>query len=54
MKHDRHMVIWGAGKIGRGFLGDLAYKSGYTMTFVDADERFVRQLEEQGPIPSTT
>ncbi|MCF7942078.1 MAG: C-GCAxxG-C-C family protein [Spirochaetia bacterium] len=48
MKHDRHMVIWGAGKIGRGFLGDLACKSGYTMTFVDADEHFVHKLSSQG------
>jgi mannitol-1-phosphate 5-dehydrogenase len=31
----------GAGKIGRGFLGHLAFRSGYSLTFVDTNQELV-------------
>jgi len=41
-------VIWGAGKIGRGFIGDLFSRSGYQITFVDSDEKLTEELGAQG------
>ncbi|MCX5661326.1 MAG: hypothetical protein NTW19_16715 [Planctomycetota bacterium] len=37
-------LIFGAGKIGRGFLGHLLSRSGYTLTFVDASPAVVERL----------
>jgi len=45
---NKSVVIWGAGKIGRGFIGDLFYRSGYQITFVDADRTLTGKLEQQG------
>jgi mannitol-1-phosphate/altronate dehydrogenase/sugar/nucleoside kinase (ribokinase family) len=44
----QQIVIWGAGKIGRGFVADLFYHAGYRLTFVDADEELVKSLRERG------
>jgi mannitol-1-phosphate 5-dehydrogenase len=38
------ILIWGAGKIGRGFLGDLFYQAGYDLVFVDRNEQVVEAL----------
>ncbi len=48
MKNEKNLVIWGAGKIGRGFLGDLAHRSGYGITFVDANRDFTDAFRRQG------
>ncbi len=42
---DRNIVIWGAGKIGRGFIGDIFHAAGYNLTFVDADRALVKALQ---------
>lgn len=44
---DKRIVIWGAGKIGRGFVADLFSAAGYALTFVDADEDLVASLRER-------
>lgn len=41
-------VMYGAGKVGRGFIGALMAKGGYRVTFVDADERLVALINERG------
>lgn len=45
-------VIFGAGNIGRGFLGLLLAQAGYSVTFVDVDEARVERLntEQQYPV----
>ena len=42
------IVIWGAGKIGRGFIGDLFFQAGYQITFIDADKKLTESLGAQG------
>ena len=41
-------VIFGAGNVGRGFLGQLFCESGYQVVFVDIDEPLIRALRSQG------
>jgi len=41
-------VIFGAGSVGRGFLGQLFSESGYEVVFVDIDETLVRALAGRG------
>lgn len=41
-------IIFGAGSVGRGFLGQLFAESGYEVVFVDIDERLVDALNRQG------
>jgi len=41
------IVIWGAGKIGRGFIADLFYKGGYEIIFVDSDGKLIDMLNRQ-------
>ena len=41
-------VIFGAGSVGRGFLGQLFNESGYEVVFVDVDEVLVEALACQG------
>ena len=41
---NKEIIIWGAGKIGRGFIADLAQAGEYKITFVDADEALVKEL----------
>ena len=41
-------VIFGAGNVGRGFLGQLFSESGYEVVFVDVDEALVRGLAQRG------
>ena len=42
------IVIWGAGRIGRGFAADLFEDAGYRITFVDTSEYLVTSLRNQG------
>lgn len=43
-----NILIWGAGRIGRGFAADLFDAAGYTITFVDQSESLVASLRERG------
>ena len=40
----RSAVMFGAGNIGRGFLGQLFSESGYEVVFIDVDEPLLRAL----------
>ncbi len=44
----KEAVIFGAGNIGRGFLGQLLSESGYLVTFVDVDRRLLETLNARG------
>lgn len=44
---DNSILIWGAGKIGRGFVGDIFYQAGYDLTFVDTNKELVDKLVSQ-------
>ena len=44
-------VIYGAGNIGRGFLGEIFFKAGYRITFIDINEKIVTSLNEKGSYP---
>ncbi len=41
-------IIFGAGKVGRGFLSQLLDNAGWDFTLVDADADFVQYLREEG------
>ena len=41
-------VHFGAGNIGRGFIGALFSRSGYHVTFVDIADNIIRKLNEEG------
>lgn len=40
-------IVFGAGNIGRGFIGQLLFQSGYEVTFADIDERLLTLLNER-------
>lgn len=42
------VMIWGAGRIGRGFAGDLFHAAGYQLVFVDQDATLIHRLRERG------
>ncbi len=42
------IVIWGAGKIGRGFVADLFHAAGYGIVLVDESATLIAQLREAG------
>ncbi|MGI6206783.1 MAG: mannitol-1-phosphate 5-dehydrogenase [Anaerolineae bacterium] len=48
MSAQRQSVVFGAGNVGRGFLGQLLSESGYRVLFVDVVEPLVRALAERG------
>ena len=43
----KKIVIFGAGKIGRSFLGQLFSRAGYEIVFVDKDEQLIDELNRQ-------
>ena len=45
---DQTIVIWGAGRIGRGFVADLFHHAGYRIVFVDKSAALVEQLRRAG------
>jgi len=44
---NKEVLIIGAGKIGRGFIGQLFYRSGYKLWFVDASKEIVDLLRKE-------
>ncbi|HEY3341828.1 MAG TPA: 2-dehydropantoate 2-reductase N-terminal domain-containing protein, partial [Anaerolineae bacterium] len=44
----REAVIFGAGNIGRGFIGQLYSESGYRVTFVDVDQPLLDAINRRG------
>ena len=44
----KQAIIFGAGNIGRGFMGQLFSESGYEVTFVDVDRPLLESLNERG------
>ncbi len=40
----RKVIIWGAGRIGRGFAAEIFYDNEYELHFVDSDEKLIEQL----------
>lgn len=51
-KHDLHkmkkMVLFGAGNIGRSFIGQLFSRSGYEVVFIDIMEPIIKALNKRG------
>jgi len=47
----KQAIQFGAGNIGRGFLGQLFYESGYRTVFVDVDRDLVTRLNREGAYP---
>ena len=47
MKTDKLAVMYGAGSIGRGFIGQLFNMSGYRTCFIDVDEKLVNDLSKE-------
>jgi len=47
----RYILIFGAGKIGRSFIGQLFGTHGYAVVFVDIDRRLVEELNRQNRYP---
>ena len=41
----RPVIIWGAGRIGRGFLAEVFSHSGYSLTFVDMVRPLIAELQ---------
>jgi mannitol-1-phosphate/altronate dehydrogenase len=48
---DPAIIIFGAGKIGRSFIGQLFGKAAYKIVFVDMDESLVHELNSRGSYP---
>lgn len=44
----KEVVLIGAGKIGRGYMGDVFNRAGYHLTFLEYDENLVHKMREQG------
>ena len=44
-------VIYGGGNIGRGFIGQLFYESGYDTVFIDIDKELIAQLNRAREYP---
>ncbi|MBN1263903.1 MAG: C-GCAxxG-C-C family protein [Anaerolineales bacterium] len=46
--HEKTLCIWGAGRIGRGFIGDLYNEAGYHLVLIEKAQALVDQLKNQG------
>jgi len=51
MGNNQMILIFGAGKIGRSFIGQLFGLSGYEVVFVDIDQRMVDELNRRNSYP---
>ncbi|MCL1855982.1 MAG: mannitol dehydrogenase, partial [Clostridia bacterium] len=40
-------VVYGAGNIGRGFIGHLLYESGFYTTFIEVNKAVVRKINQE-------
>ncbi len=47
MNRDRKVAIWGAGKIGRGFVAELFQRAGYELILVDTDSALINRLRAE-------
>ncbi len=43
-----HAVMYGAGNIGRGFIGQLFSQSGYNVSFIDVNQEVIGELNKRG------
>lgn len=48
---DKIAVMYGAGSIGRGFIGQLFSETGYKTIFIDVNTELIQQLNERGEYP---
>ncbi|MDO4260000.1 MAG: mannitol-1-phosphate 5-dehydrogenase [Actinomycetaceae bacterium] len=48
------VVAWGAGSVGRGFIGDLFSAAGWQIVFVDMDARLIDAIQRDGGYPHET
>jgi len=48
---ENSILIFGAGKIGRSFIGQLFGRAGYQIVFVDMDEALVKELNQRNHYP---
>ena len=44
-------VHFGAGSIGRGFIGELLHDTGYEITFIDVNDEIIKQINADGGYP---
>ncbi len=51
MNDNKSILIFGAGKIGRSFIGQLFGKSGYEVVFVDVDQTIINELNRRKSYP---
>jgi len=45
---NKEIVIYGAGKIGRGFIADIFHTAGYQLIFADCNKELIHALNAQG------
>lgn len=45
---NRKLVLFGAGKIGRSFIGQLFSRGGYEVVFIDVNQQLVEELNRRG------
>jgi mannitol-1-phosphate 5-dehydrogenase len=51
ISRNQNILIFGAGKIGRSFIGQLFGREGFEIIFVDMDESLVHELNHRGSYP---
>lgn len=51
MKDNKTILIFGAGKIGRSFIGQLFGQSGYNVVFCDVDQALINELNRRKSYP---
>ena len=51
LQNEQSIVIFGAGKIGRSFIGQLFGNAGYKVVFVDMDQTLIKALNKRGSYP---
>lgn len=51
MSTNKKAVMYGAGNIGRGFIGQLFHRSGFDTAFIDVNPAVMEQLNREGQYP---